>query len=116
MEPTLKNFLKIFSEFNSVANAKVDFIFCATLERVGKDNFCSEKTYEMAVYLLTAHELTVLDPCKAANGNVTSEKAGDLAISYDTGSGDKADELMSTQYGRQYLRLIKENVIKPQVL
>lgn len=117
MEPTLTEFLKIFSEFACLANAKVQFFFDTAKSRVGKKNFCSDQTYKMAVYLMTAHTATILDPSRAANGKITSEKVGDVSVSYDVGGGSgEAEELASTQYGLQYLRLIKENVIGAQVL
>lgn len=115
MEPTLTEFLKIFSEFVCLANAKVAFFFDTAKARVGGKNFCDERTYKMAVYLMTAHTATILDPSRAASGKVTSEKVGDLSVSYDVG-GSEMEELASTQYGLQYLRLIKENVIGAQVL
>jgi|LULL01.1.fsa_nt_gb hypothetical protein len=116
MEPTLTEFLKIFSEFACLANAKVQFFFDTAKTRVGKKNFCEDQNYKMAVYLMTAHTATILDPSRAANGKITSEKAGDLSVSYDVGGGSEMEELASTQYGLQYLRLTKENTIGAQVL
>jgi hypothetical protein len=115
MEPTLTEFLKIFSEFDCLANAKVQFFYDTAKARVGEKNFCDEQNYKMAVYLMTAHTATILDPARAANGKISSEKAGDLSVSYDVGGGS-SEELASTQYGLQYLRLMKENTIGIQVL
>ncbi len=109
-------FLKIFSEFACLATAKVQFFYDTALTRVGKKNFCDDQTYKMAVYLMTAHTSTILDPSRAASGKITSEKAGDLSVSYDVGGGGEMEELASTQYGIQYLRLMKENTIGIQVL
>lgn len=116
MEPSLIGFLKIFSEFACLPNARAQFFFDTAISRVGKLNFCQEQAYIMAVYLMTAHTATILDPQRAASGKVTTEKVGDLSISYDVGGSGEVEELSSTQYGLQYLRLMKENVIGAQVL
>lgn len=115
MEPTLTEFLKIFSEFACLANPKIQFFYDTALTRVGKNNFCEEQNYKMAVYLMTAHTATMLDPERAANGKITSEKVGDVSVNYDVGGGSMED-LASTQYGMQLLRLMKENTIGIQVL
>jgi len=116
MEPTLTEFLKIFSEFACLANAKVSFFYDTALARVGRAVFPDAQAYKMAVYLMTAHTATILDPTRAASGKVASEKVGDLSVSYDVGPSSEMEELASTQYGMQYLRLIKENIVGAQVL
>lgn len=115
MEPTQKEFLTIFSEFTCEDSGKVEFLFDIAKSRVSETNFCDERSYRMAVYLILAHTLTILRPGCAENGKVSSEKVGDISVSYDTTSGGD-NEFSSTQYGLQYLRLIKENTLTVRVL
>lgn len=119
MEPTITEFLKIFSEFNSVNSVRLEFFFDTALGRITSEIFHENQSYKMAVYLMTAHTASMLDPSKAANGSIASEKVGDVAVSYNTsnvGNPDSWEDLPSTQYGLQLMRLLKENIISAQVL
>lgn len=115
MEPTILEFRDIFPEFNSISNTRIQYYLDLAISQVGKNAFGD--CYAQAVYLVTAHNLTMMDPSRAQNGNKSSEKVGDLAVSYDTSSGKGLDAMFNqTQYGKQFLQLRNSKVIAPLVL
>lgn len=115
MEPTIKEFMIIFPEFACADSTRLEFFFDTAKGRVNAAIFCEDTSHHMAVYLVTAHSLTIMNPENAGGGKVSAEKVGDVAISYQS-TGDGEGEFSSTQYGLQYLRLLKENVITANVL
>lgn len=115
MEPTLADFRIVFPEFASTSDARVQYYMDLAVAQVGKIAFGD--CYAQAVYLITAHNLTMMDPSRATSGSKSSEKAGDLAVSYDTSSGKGMDAMFNqTQYGKQFLQLRNSKVISPLVL
>jgi len=115
LEPTLAEFRTIFSEFVAQSDARVQYYMDLAELQVGKIVFGN--SYAQAVYLLTAHSLTMMDPSRAQNGEKASEKVGDLAVSYSTSSGKSLDaELNQTQYGKQFIQMRNALVINPMVL
>jgi hypothetical protein len=109
MNPTLEEFLTIFPEFASMG-AKANFFYPLALDQVATNQFGN--SYAYAVYLLTAHMMTSLT--SAGSGIKTSERVGDVAISYHI--IDNEEELSSTKYGIEFLRLRKSKVISTLVL
>lgn len=63
---------------------------------------------DLATAYLAAHMLTVAQR-GGSSGPVTSEREGDLAVSYAVAAG--GDALQSTAYGREFAKLKAENVI-----
>jgi uncharacterized protein DUF4054 len=70
--------------------------------------------YNTGMYLVLAHYITIAKNNKAGNpgsgaGLVGSESAGDVSVSYDTGSTkeENAGQWNLTTYGQQYLRLCR---------
>lgn len=115
MEPTLVEFREIFPEFASSSDARVQYFMDLATAQVNTTAFGD--CYAQAVYLLTAHNLTMMDPSRASSGSKSMEKVGDLAVSYDTSSGTGMDaEFNQTQYGKQFLQLRNSKVISPLVL
>jgi hypothetical protein len=112
-------FFQVFSEFNSVANAKATATFWLTqaqnqlaLNRLGANA-------DLAVYLFMAHNLTLnaQDVQDVDDGGlpgdtlgpVASKSAGGLSVSYDSGSieVEGAGELNATSYGQRLAALLK---------
>lgn len=115
MEPTIEKFREIFTEFNTIGNSRVQYYLDLAIGQVGKNAFGD--CYEQAVYLLTAHNLTMMDPSRAQNGEKSSEKAGDLAVSYNTTAGKGLDMYLNqSQYGKQFIQLRDSKVVAPMVL
>lgn len=115
MEPTIEEFREIFPEFDSLPSPRVQYYLDLAVAQVGKNAFGD--VYSQAVYLVAAHNLTMMDPSRSENGTKSSEKVGDLAISYDTSSGKGMDAMFNqTQYGKQFLQLRNSKVIAPLVL
>lgn len=115
MEPTITEFREIFPEFNSVSNARVQYYMDLAIAQVGKNAF--GECYAQAVYLLTAHNLLMMDPSRAQSGEKASEKVGDLAVSYNTSkSGGMDGELSQTQYGKQFIQLRNSKVVAPMLV
>jgi len=111
-------FKEFFPEFASQADSRVAAFLNAGRKRVSQKIFGD--TYELAVFYLAAHMLSMAVNTEAsggsgtgAKGNITSEKVGDLSIGYSStpiavsGSGSST-QLMETAYGRQYVQLRKE--------
>lgn len=110
MNPTIDEFLDIFDEFNSFNSTKVGYYFNSSLCQVGKNAFGD--CYAQAVYLMTAHNLTMSNPSKAGAGQKSSEKVGDISVSYNTGSADGIDAFLTqTNYGLQFIELRNSKVI-----
>jgi len=67
--------------------------------------------YNQAVALRAAHMMTLRDRALGSGngdgGSVASKKEGDIAISYNTTTNSKNDDLSQTSYGRQLLGLSK---------
>lgn len=116
MEPTIEEFREIFPEFNSIGNPRVQYYFNLSVGQVGKNAFGD--CYAQAVYLMTAHNLVMSDPNRAQSGEKSSEKVGDLAVSYNTTSAtdDLDSYLRQTQYGKQFIQLRNSKVIMPNVV
>ena len=110
MNPTQDEFLEIFDEFNGINPSKIEYYYNLSLGQVGANAFGD--CYAQAVYLMTAHNLTMSDPSKAKNGQKASEKVGDIAVSYNTGSADGLDAyLTQSNYGLQFIELRNSKVI-----
>ena len=116
MEPTVSEFKKIFPEFSDTAKSRIEYYMSQAQNEISTTSFGD--SYVHAVYLVTAHNLTISDPDRAANGATASEKAGDLAVTYKTTSGgnDPFQEYRQTNYGIQYITLVKSNVMTINVI
>lgn len=74
-----------------------------------------ERKYKQAVCLLTAHFLTLKNRASGGSGPITQESVGELSVSYGAVS-DKANELLTTNYGTMYFQLRKTLKITPLVV
>ena len=115
-EPNIEQFRKIFPEFSEIADCRIDFFMSQAKNQISTTAFGD--SYAYAVYLVTAHILTISDPARAQNAAITSEKAGDLSVSYNVagGIGDGFDEYRQTQYGLQYITLVKSCIMTVNVI
>ena len=93
---------------------------------IAKTLICETKwgdKYRVAVSLLTAHLMKEIgmgsDTSSSQSGPVTSEKVGDLAVTYGSVTaqgGSVTDNLyMTTKYGRLFLLIKKTLSITPMV-
>ena len=115
MDPTIEEFLAIFPEFSSVVNTRIQYYMDLAIAQVGKDAFGD--CYAQAVYLITAHNLTMMDPSRSENGEKSSEKVGDIAVSYNTTVANGQDaEFNQTQYGKQFIQLRNSKVVCPMIV
>jgi hypothetical protein len=60
--------------------------------------------YSRGAYALTAHLLTVNGPGASPIGGVKSRSIGDVSVTFSEGAS-ALDELGSTRYGAEYVRL-----------
>lgn len=115
------SFQTFFPEFSGVDSARIDVFLDNAKLRVSEKVF--NTTYGLAVFFLAAHMLSSSINNTASGGagtgnkgGVSSEKVGDLAISYGSsssaggGSGSSA-QLTETSYGREYIQLRKEKTM-----
>jgi len=115
LEPTIIEFREIFPEFNPVSDPRLQYYMDLSIGQVGKNAFGD--CYAQAVYLVTAHNLVMMDPSRATNGTKSADKVGDISVSYDTSSGKGMDAMFNqTQYGKQFLQLRNSKVISPLIL
>lgn len=116
MEPTLSQFREIFTEFSSESDSKIEYWMNQAKNQVSSTAFGD--SYAHAVYLVTSHYLIINDPARAQNGAISSEKAGDLSVTYKTGENinDGFGEFRQTQYGLQYITLVKSCVMTVNVV
>lgn len=115
MNPTLDEFLEIFDEFNSINASKREYYYNLSIGQVGEKAF--KDCYAQAVYLMTAHNLIMSDPSRATSGQKSSERVGDISISYNTGDMDGLDSyLRQTNYGLQFLELRASKVIAMSIV
>jgi hypothetical protein len=72
-------------------------------------------SYEMALKALSAHFAVRAGVMGGANGGgpVTSEREGDIAISYGSSADMREDNLNSTGYGQMYLAIRNRTVSTP---
>lgn len=116
MEINPTNFKEVFPEFASQSEARVQYFLDSAVEQISEAIF--EKSYQRAVFFLAAHDLTMSDPSKAEKPQVTSEKVGDVSVTYSAGYvvKDADNYFKQTQYGLQFLRLRDSSVVGAIVL
>lgn len=97
-----------FPEFSAVPSATIQQWIDEALCNVNECQWDKRGTF--AVELLTAHYLTTFsspDCAEPAAGPVSSEREGQIAVTYAVADRFKDDALGSTKYGRQFLTLRK---------
>lgn len=105
--------LKAFApELASVSNARLQIFLDIASKQIAASVWGS--SYDTAHILLAAHCYTLANRTGGAVGPVTSEKVGDIQVSYGK-SGDDTDALNSTSYGALYLQLRDATIINPTV-
>ena len=116
MEINATNFKEVFPEFASQSEVRVDMFLDGAKDQISADVF--GKSYERAVLFLAAHDLTMSDPDKASKPQVTSEKVGDVSVSYSSVNAvnNSDNYYMQTQYGLQFLGLRNACVVGATVL
>lgn len=110
--PNYEEFNEIFPEFNHIGSTRRRFLYDSAENNVSEKAFGG--VYTEAVYYLAAHKMTCLGTEQAGEGNVQSEKAGDLSRTYSNVSGE--EDLSSTKYGLEFLRLRKSKVVGAMAL
>lgn len=119
---SVDNFKLRYPEFKGKDNTLVQMILDEASLSIDKRIY--HKKYEAALFALTAHliYLNSIANGEVAGGSisgmqqVTSEKAGELQLSYSarTSTGNAIDDdYMSTIYGQTYIRLRDE--VKPKI-
>lgn len=93
--------------FEDTPAGQQTFILALVIEELSPDVWGDK--LNMGQTLLAAHYATDLDGASSATGAVLSEKVGEVSRTYSDASagGDADDDLTTTFYGRQYLRLMK---------
>jgi hypothetical protein len=110
MIPTVEEFNTVFPEFANEDEKKLEYYLIMNKNAISEAVFGDQ--YNHAVYLRTAHDLTMKSALRAGKGEVNSERAGDLAVGYaSAGSpGDKYFYLSQTQYGKEYLEIMNSRI------
>lgn len=119
MAITPADFKARYSEFDSVADARVQTFLDEAVLEVGQVPWGT--LYEKGVFLLTAHMLVIdarnqagANPGVPSPGQLASRKVGDVSVTFatQTTSPDGSDEwYLSSSYGFDYLRLKKRKGI-----
>lgn len=101
-------------ELSSEKTSRVDFFIEQAKLSVNSDVFGTKA--DLAVGLLAAHMLTVSNRSGAA-GAITEEKVGEVSVKFDVGGSkdDRNEDLRSTGYGLQFLRLRRSIVRTPML-
>jgi len=123
--PTLQQFRSRFPIFDD----KDDSVITALLDEASGqvDTSWRERDYQPAIMYAAAHLLATdnsgdgedVEIGAAGGGQIVSESFGQMSVSYSTG-GSAAGSLSaserwgSTEYGRRYLSLLKQN--KPAIM
>ena len=110
MAITNADIINVAPELVSVSTGRIDS-FIAFAAPYVNINIWGEKA-DFAHSLLTAHLLTLSN--KGGATNVTSEKVGDLSVSYADPTADQG--LESTAYGSMFVQLRKSLLISPIVV
>lgn len=116
MSANISDFKEIFPEFADVPDARVNFFLSGATTQISADVF--ESQTDNAIYFMTAHNLVMNSPEKAGNPTITSERVGEVSVTYQAGYVVKPQDgyFQQTQYGLQYLQLRNSCVITTQVL
>jgi len=108
----VQTFLDSFDEFSNTNELKIQMYLNLMVENVSVDQFGNN--YETAVFLLTAHALSTVGGNTSSQGQLSSEKVGDITYQYNIITGE--EYLSQSNYGLMYLELRKCNVISAIVL
>lgn len=115
--PSISDFRTRFPEFADTGDPAITLAIADAGKEVD-DAVWMEKYYSDGVLFLAAHFLTGSNTQAeetedgGGGGLVRSESLGRFSVTYDNGSsssGSLQDELMSTEYGLRYKRLLKKN-------
>jgi hypothetical protein len=110
MEVNIENFLALFPGFANLSPTRIA-LFLSNAECVVSEKAFGD-CYPQAIFFVTAHNLTMLDPTVANGGAIASEKVGDISLTYkNMGDPSAQDGYTQTQYGLQYLQLRDSRVI-----
>ena len=119
--PNYTNFIAMFPEFADLNQAFVELWLAQSILKVSSNVF--GEMYELATYYLLAHSLSVYKTNAANNGQdkgiVSSESIGDVSVSYAQPTfsySNTAGNYQSTSYGREYLAIRKQKVIRMSVV
>lgn len=123
MAANAETFKVVFSDFADLSDTKVDYWLTLAIEELSAACLveCLGARLDHATYLLTAHMLSKAgaNNDEAASGEIASEKAGDLALTYvspDYSNPDWRSPFMSTQYGIEYVRIMSACVLTVMVI
>lgn len=103
-------FVAVFPHFATVDQAVLSAVQVFVTDEASKATFGVD--YVKAIMLLVAHWLTLEG--RKGNGQLTSERVGDLSASYQP--GDIKRSIETTSYGATFLRLARRKVGGPSVV
>ncbi len=114
---TKDNILAIAPGLSSLADASFDLVLADVADQV-KSSVFGKKT-EIAQRYLAAHLLTEIQQHSQGGGKsgpITSEKTGDIAVSYAQINIKDANRYDTTFYGREFNRFCKRCIVAFKVI
>ena len=105
----------LFSEFSSVDDSLVQSYIDIAINYVNL-SFWGSSRFDFIHSLMTAHlmKLNGADSSSTASGPVSSERLGDISVSYAVNSVNQSD-FSSTKYGAQIIQLRRSIIKTPLV-
>lgn len=123
--PTLQQFRSRFPIFEDTDDGVIEALLIEASGQV--DTSWRESDYQPAIMYAAAHLVATdnsgegeeVERGAAGGGQIASESFGQMSISYSTGSSQPgslsaSERWGSTEYGRRYLALLKQN--KPAIV
>lgn len=112
MAVTATSFKALFTEFGSVADARVDVFLDFARAELSEDSWGD--WYDKGTLYLAAHFLSIANKTAVGsigpNSPLASKSVGDVSESYSTATSDSGtdDYFNATAYGQEYIRLAKQ--------
>lgn len=113
---TASEFKERFTSFSEETDSRIEIFLTDAALSISSDKF--GLFYDLAIYNLAAHLLTMASRGGGAAGPVTSERVGELARGYAAPpNSDKMNfgSLASTPFGMEYERIRRQVMITPMV-
>lgn len=99
-----------YPAFANVSTTWIDTVIAEASRSVGTD--WAEADYQPAIMALAAHMLTKEGALGAikSGGSVASRSFDGMSVTYKQSSSQNTSELDDTEYGKNYLRMLRRNV------
>lgn len=110
MSVTYASLIAAYPALSSINEGLINTAIDTAEDMISEDFF--EDKYDRALSLLAAHLATSLNQGSSSTGSVISEKIGELETRFAALASD-ADELESTNYGRQFKTLRAQFLLTP---